>query len=355
MQDEGFALNHWSGQGRRLLLLLAVLGCAVPTSDFELFGGFHLDWESLSHRVSLLEVGIGEEGPEMGLVGGDWSTGESFSDWIHYRLASLEIRNAKARLGQGRIPLVIAPRELDDDGQFRNQGIAEGELVLPISEVGSWSTYTALIQGFGVNTAVEQGPGFPDDYDSAHGYALGALGVDLGEVRREDEEVRVSVSLRFEPSSTEEGILDRPAMNASIPQARFEGWVEVAIVGHERKGTTLPLEAVGEHSYEPPYSVQEATLLDVDFGKGRIAGWSALSFEVNPGGSGDYIRSIGAEVLGEEDLEAVGFDLTNSSAFELAPFSYVVSGTLALLDVGRGSSIALRARSGEADVGNWIP
>jgi hypothetical protein len=144
-------------------------------------------------------------------------------------------------------------------------------------------------------------------------------------------------------------------MNSSIPLARFEGWVDVALIGHERSGTTLPLSARGQHPYSPPYSPQESTVVDVEFDRGRLAGWRSLSFEANPGGSGDYIRSVGAEILGEEELQAVGFELTSSSHVELAPFFYSISGTMVLLSAGDEASVLLRSREGETDAGTWTP
>ena len=335
--------------------ILLLLSCSVPTSDFEVFGGFHLGWESLSHRVSRLEAGIGPDGPKMAMVGGDWSTGESYSDWLHYRMASVEVRGARAGFAQIRVPLSVEARGLDESGEFLREGVAVGVAELPLIEVGAWPVYSAVIQGFGIRSDVAQGASFPADYDSSHGYALGRLQLRVGEPTKGEEAVTVEASLQFEPASTEESILDRPAMNASIPDARFEGWVDVGILGHEREGTSLPLQASVEHPYLPPYSPQEPVRLAVDFERGRLAAWTSLDFEVNPGGPGDYIRTIGAEILGQEDLEAVGMDLTNSSAYELAPFSYSIEGNLTLVPIGRQAEILLRSREGEADVGDWIP
>ena len=341
--------------GEIFLLPFLVLACSVPTSDFELFGGAHVEWESLSHRVSVLEAGLTAEGPEMAVVGGDWSTGESFSDWVHYRLASVEVRGARAGMAQKRVDVSIHPRGLNDDGELDREGVGRGTVEIPIVELGSWPVYTAVIQGFGIQTGVGQPGSFPAEYDAAHGYPLGRLAVEVGTVVKKEESVTVEASLWFEPASTEEAILDRPAMNDSIPHARFEGWIEVAVVGHEKAGTTLPLTATGDYPYNPPYSTQDPVVLEVDFEPGRLAAWKFLSFEANPGGNGDYIRSIGAEILGEEDLQAVGVELTNSSAFELAPFSYAIEGTLALIPGGRNTSVVLRSREGEAEVGAWVP
>jgi len=292
----------------------------------------------------------------MAMVGGDWSTGESFSDSLHYRLPTIEVRDAKASLGQARVDLTIPAAgvsEEEEEPPETPEGL--GTARIPLSEVGSWPSYTPVIQGFGVRTDVTQDVDFPADYNSAHGYALGRITVELGVPVREETEILVPVLLQFVPGDTGEQILDRPQMNASIPYARFEGWVDVGVVGHQREGTSVPVQAVGTHPYSPPYSLQEATSLAMDFGRGRIALWQGLSFEANPGAEGDYIRGIGAEVLGDDDIDSVRLDLTNSSVYELGPFSYSIGGELSLVDLGRGAQIFLRTREGEATIGDWVP
>jgi hypothetical protein len=126
-------------------------------------------------------------------------------------------------------------------------------------------------------------------------------------------------------------------------------------MGHLREGTVLPVEATGTHPYSPPYSVQEATVLGLDFPDQRLALWRELDFQVNPGGYGDYVRSIGAEIVGDENIDKVSLDLTNSSVYELGAFSYSISGKLSLVDLGRGSRLYLRSREGEAEIGSWVP
>ena len=126
-----------------------------------------MEWESLSHRVSRLEAGLGPDGPEMAMVGGDWSTGESFSDWIHYRLSSLEVRQARAGMAQGRAAVNLDSRGVDEDGEYEREGIGYAVVELPISEVGSWPVYTAVLQGFGIRTDVDQGAAKKDALNSS--------------------------------------------------------------------------------------------------------------------------------------------------------------------------------------------
>jgi len=336
-------------------MLYLLLACSVPTSDFEVFAGFDVEWDALSHRVSRLEVANGEDGPEMAVVGGDWSTGEQFSDFLKYRFSSLDIRDARAGFAQVRIPFRIEPRGLDDEGEYAQPGTAEGLGEVEIFAVGSWPEYTAVVQGFGIRTDVQQSASFPTDYDPGHGYALGRLSLAVSDVVRGEEALSVGASLTFEPAPTGEGLLDRPAMDASIPLAAFEGWVDVGIIGHERAGTSIPLDTKGTHPYSPPYSPQEAVEMPLNLGSGRIGFWQSLHFEVNPGGHGDYIRAIGAEMVGHEEVEGVRLNLTNSSAFELGALTYSIQGQVALLGLGRRSQAYLRVREGEADVGSWQP
>ena len=89
----------------------------------------------------------------------------------------------------------------------------------------------------------------------------------------------------------------------------------------------------------------------LELGEGRVPVWTSMEFEVNPGGQGDYIRSLGAELVGAQRTEAALFDLSASSAYELAPFSYAVGGALALLNLGRSATAFYRVREGEANLG----
>jgi hypothetical protein len=338
-------------------MFLMLMACSVPTSEFEIFAGFQFEWDNLSHRISRIEAVVGgEDGNQMAMVGGDWSTGESFSDFLNYRLPTLEVQNAKAGLGQVRVELTIpvpdSPGENEDEPTAT---WATGIARIPISEVGAWEVYTPVIQGFGIRTDVAQSGDFPDDYDPANGYALGRLAVSLGPAERGETEVVVPVSLLFVAGDTGEAILDRPEMNASIPFAQFNGWVEVGVVGHLRKGTDVPVEATGTHAYAPPYSEQPPSLVNLGLPEGRLALWQTLSFEANPGGSGDYIRNMGAELYGGERVEGARLQLGNSSVYELDQFSYEVSGSLSMVDLGRSARVYLRIREGESEIGSWAP
>jgi hypothetical protein len=342
-------------------MFLLFLACSVPTSDFEIFGGFQFEWDNLSHRISRIEAAVGgEDGRHMAMVGGDWSTGESYSDFLHYRLPTLEVQNAKANLGQIRVALqVMAPfdseEEAPENDEHNPHTWATGVARIPITEVGSWDVYTAVIQGFGLRTDVPQSDDFPDSYDPANGYAIGHLAVSVGEPERGETEISVPVSLLFAPGDTGEAILDRPEMNASIPFAQFSAWVEVGVVGHLRAGADVPVEATGTHPYAPPYSEQPASLVSLGLPEGRLALWQSLSFEANPGGSGDYIRNMGAELYGSESVEGARLELGNSSIYELDQFSYSVTGSLSMVDLGRSARVYVRTREGESDIGSWVP
>ena len=126
-------------------------------------------------------------------------------------------------------------------------------------------------------------------------------------------------------------------------------------MGHLRAGTDVPVEATGTHSYAPPYSEQPSSLVSLGLPEGRLALWQSLSFEANPGGSGDYIRNMGAEIYGSESVEGARLQLGNSSIYELDQFSYSVTGSLSMVDLGRSARVYVRTREGESDIGSWVP
>ena len=111
-----------------------------------------MGWADLSHRISYLNVSLDASSGDanMGLIGGDWSTGEEFSDTIFYRMGGAKVSTDRAGFAYGEISLVIEPSV--DGSEFTANGTAS----VPYSEIGDWPNYVALISGFGMWTDVEQ-------------------------------------------------------------------------------------------------------------------------------------------------------------------------------------------------------
>jgi hypothetical protein len=342
-----------------MFLLLAA--CSVPVSDFEILAGFHFEWDAESHRVSRIAVAVGgENGPLMAMAGKAADESSSGDDFLNYRLPTLEVRNARAALGQVRVPILLPAgmEAVDEDAEDPDEDAEEawnGTARIPLDQVGGWPVYTAVIQGFGVRSDGAQNDTLQGGYDAAMGYALGRLAVQLGDAERGDSEIIVPVSFQFIPADTGETTSDHPAMNASIPFVQFEAWVEVGVVGHMRQGTQFPVNAMGTHVYEPPHSEQPPILLDLGFGDGRLAFWQSLSFEANPEGEGEPIRRFGSELVGEERVAGAQLDFGNSSTTERNAFTYVIQGQLGLIDLGGDAHIYLRNRKGKAEPGDWVP
>ena len=243
-----------------------------------------MEWEELSHRVSSLEAGR----DQLGLVGGDWSTGEQGSDrW------------------RGEVSVLRVQRPVE----YVEVTLEAGESVRIVSPWGD-RAQLALIDGFHFDTDVGQPSDYPSDYDPGHGYTLGELSVAIEPVLAGETTVEAS----FRPQPTGEGFDDRPAMDASMPFAVVNATVRVAFVPVRREPQAVPVELSGELEYEPPYSEHHPVPLDLGTG-----GWSSFSVRVNPTeGSGDYLRALG--------LQGHQAWVSSSSVFELAPVTYEIRG-----------------------------
>ena len=161
-----------------------LLACADPGEPELLLTGWEYEWEQLSHRVSYVRVGLEPDSSlDLGLVGGDWSTGATFTDTPMYRVRYQEVTGAGVHVRRASTTLSIGP---DQE--------ATGEVEVDVSDVPAGDDLVAIINGFELNTGVQQGEGYPDDYNPAYGYTSNGFGITLGEVTRDGDTARVPVT-----------------------------------------------------------------------------------------------------------------------------------------------------------------
>ena len=80
-----------------------------PTSVV-VWSGWNHTWGMLSHRVARLRAVLEpDETLSMGIVGGDWSTGESFSDDVNYRMHYQRILGLDSAVEHGETTLQVGP------------------------------------------------------------------------------------------------------------------------------------------------------------------------------------------------------------------------------------------------------
>ncbi len=274
--------------------LVALLACAPSSEPEILLTGWEYEWEQLSHRVSYLRVGVEEDTSlSLGLVGGDWSTGTTFTDTPLYRVRYQRIEGAGIRIVRGAATLLVGP---DPSGTTT--------LVLDGTDLPANASLVAVIDGFTLDTSVPQPDGYPDGYDPAYGYTSQGFGLALGEPERDGTDVRIPIdaTVRWGPQ-------DREDVNAAIPHAVTEVSVDVALVAFDGDLEVFPL--AGARPYDPtqerPYTEQPPIEMPVDFSGGAREGfvaWRSFDLQLNlegPSvGEGDYLRAFGAEVVPTE-------------------------------------------------------
>ena len=131
------------------------------------WSGWNHQWGLLSHRVSLVRVRAGDDGSaESGILGGDWSTGESWSDDVNVRIHQQAVQAPDLVVTTGEISFTVGP---------------DGEASAPIPDaVGEF----VVLQGFEIDTDVPLADS-PDadvpDYDPALGFTSRGFGMAIGE------------------------------------------------------------------------------------------------------------------------------------------------------------------------------
>lgn len=306
-----------------MLLALLIPGCA-PVGEAVVTSGWGYSWELLSHRIGYLRAAVNQDTSlDLGLIGGDWSTGETGSDTPSYRMRYQTVRAMGVAFAEGTVTLDVGP-----DGE------AEASLHVPDAPEGRH--LTAVLQGFALDCDVPQPDDYPDDYPARYGYTSAGFGFALGEpVASADGGVDVPVraTVRWAPQ-------DRDDMNAAIPHALTRVEVRALVIGSMRPPDSLELEGGAEYPYEPPYTEQPPMELVASAespGAAGFIGWSAWTLDGNltgpAAGEGDYIRAMGVEAAPGADAPgrfdaAVTATFSNSSVIELTQFTAGFSGTL---------------------------
>lgn len=329
-------------------------GAATPTPAL-IWSGWSHAWHLLNHRVSYAEAVLEADGTaRMGLVGGDWTTGEGATDYPLYRFHHQRVVAEGLTVIHGSSALVV---------RANTPAAATVEVELPSAAPRSW---VAVLRGFRINTDTAQDdPAYPTDYDPALGYTSRGFGFGLGEVDAAGESLRfdTQASVRWGPSSPDDP-LDRSAMNAATAVATTEVELAWTLIGFD--GALSASSAAATRSYpagvfseQAPFSAADLPL-DLPGGPGFAALRAFdLSLEVPASpGQGEYIRSMGVALdVSPTRAPPVHAEaaFTTSSLVELSDVDVGV--TLDVLWVGlddRDASHEAILREGEAPVGPTV-
>ncbi len=308
------------------LLLAACTGkgidSSVPPATSVVWAGWNHTWERLSHRISAERAILNADGSaELGMVGGDWSTGADDIDFPNFRMHHSAVSAQGFEVHHGQTDMMLGP-----DGSLT---VTES---IDSAAITALSNQIVVLRGIDILTDVPQDPEYGSEYDPSLGYCSRgfALGAGAPSVEGDRLSFDISGTVRWGPAGPEDP-LDRSDMNAAIPFARTGLSVAWTVIGWEGSLRT----ATGSASVDYPNGVysEQPPLTESDLGltlTGATPGFPALrAFDLlvdvpeNPG-QGEYLRSYGVE-LGTSDGEppvTVLTEGTNSSLIETATIRF---------------------------------
>ncbi len=291
---------------------------AAPTSAV-VWGGWTHTWELLNHRVSLIEAILDDdETMRMGLVGGDWSTGENATDTPWYRMRVQQVSALDFAVISGETELAVGP-----------EGSVTETVSISAPDVAALPNAIIALRGISLNTDTAQSADYPSDYDPALGYTSQGFGFSVGAPTIADDSVSfdVSAAIRWGFASEDDPI-DRSDMNGAIPHATTAVTVAWTVIGFSGTAIDAATEGSVDHPHDPPYSEQLALGSDdlpVSIGAGGGPGFAILrAFDLGvevPGApdDGEYLRSFGVELIPADSASepiSVQAEVTNSSFVE---------------------------------------
>lgn len=329
------------------MLLVTLLAClpdqGAPTL---VMTGWEYEWATLSHRIGYLRAAVNPDSSlDLGLIGGDWSTGESAADTPSYRIRYAEVQAARTDFVEGSVTLDVGP-----------EGTADAEIVVDVSQLPDRTTWTALLQGFSIDPAVPQSADYPD-YPERYGYTTQGFAFTLGDPVQDGDQVVIPVTatIRWSPQ-------DRDDMNAAIPYAHTGVEVRALLVATDGSVQETTIGDAVQYPEGYTYTDQPPLQLGVTFdgpGDAGFVGWRAIDLQGNfagpDRGEGDYVRTMGVELEpvsdGPTHFEgAVTATFTNSSLLQLTQWWSGFHGTVARVGVPT-ATITHYAVSGSHAVG----
>ena len=217
-------------------------------------------WERLNHRVSYLEVrrdeGCAADTGRVGFIGGDFTTGETLDDDAIVRYQAHRV------VGAGPEAPRFARQSVEVMVQAPSWTLTER---VPIDRAALGfrrrGHVAAIVEGFAIDTRMERPPGYPLDYNPAHGYTTRGhtLSVDVRDAQ--GPAPSLDVTLRFEPGLAH----DRLPHNQALAHARIRVRVDLLLVD---AGASAPVEASVAYdvAYSKPVPLQDSVLEPVDEG-----------------------------------------------------------------------------------------
>lgn len=294
----------------------------APSDTSVVWAGWNHTWERLSHRISAERAILNPDGSaELGMVGGDWSTGADDIDFPNYRMHHSAVTARGLEVLHGQTDMMLGP-----DGSLT---LTES---LEAATIAALPNQVVVLRGIDILTDVPQDPEYGTDYDPSLGYCSRGFALRVGAPSVDGDRLDFDISgtVRWGPAGPEDP-LDRSDMNAAIPLARTGLSVAWTVIGWEGSLRT----ATGSASVDYPNGVysDQPPLTETDLGltlTGPTPGFPALrEFDLlvevpgNPG-QGEYLRSYGVELGTSDEAPPVTVltEGTNSSLIETATIRF---------------------------------
>ena len=197
----------------------------APAQDMAaITSGMGLGWKTLNHRVSLWKIKPvttkSAATLEAGMIGGNWSTGETAKDMpvIDYRYNLVSGKHAM-RFLEIDVPIWIdAPNWTVD---------RDVEVDLHAHGMEGFENYVVVVNGLTINTDVPQvRMTYPANYDPANGYTPSAIGAAVSQCIADKKMVKFDATIKLVF-----GQADRRNMNRAIPVSRTATVLHVVLIG----------------------------------------------------------------------------------------------------------------------------
>ena len=211
----------------RPLLLLLCAGALTACGEADLTRyavlphGFEQQWKLLPHRLSLLELRLGQDSGVAGWRftaqnnGGPFGAIDTSSARVNYAL----VTGSAFRVHQGALKVYIPPGQ---DGQTHNVSINQQDLELD----NDWEA-APILRGYRLSTSdYASPPPWAGTYDPGSGFTSTGFGVRVHDLQRAGGQVSFSVSVtnRLAPCDRDDP-LKKDDMNGAIPKAG--SWITV--------------------------------------------------------------------------------------------------------------------------------
>jgi hypothetical protein len=285
-----------------------LIACQPPEfKDSTMWSGFQYEWEELSHRISLVQTQLHEDGAiTMGMIGGDWSTGALFSDQLQFRMHQQQITDPYFRTTHGESTLIL------EGNLSTSQEITLEEGVVGVS-----------LRGFRINTDIEQEAEYPTEYSPVHGYTSRGFQFSI-EPNIEEQTATLTAHIDWGPQ-------DRSIMNEAMQIARTELTIYWTQIKHNQSPSSNNMTFSETLPHEPPFSDHEFRAQEIEHETQTAIGIRSFSLSLTDqeeSDMGSYWRNMGIEITPISTGSSVVMSASNSSLIE--EISVQFSGELSL-------------------------